>query len=212
MPRVKSEQPARMLVGDDKDILIAYCEGLTVKQAKKAYLLLREEFSPDRSKYLRFNKLGKQDKDGLVKLKKVQLTRLLKKYPIDMVEWMIGKLHDYIEYLHAHRDESQDMRTKYRRYRDCNHYQVMANGWVKEEYLRTHPEPTRPEGWIDFFKIRTSDEALAYIEQEGVENLIDSPELEFLTCRFNRVADYIVQKLKEIDSGIGYQQAITMEQ
>lgn len=205
MPKPKKECPASLFTGDDKDILIAYCQGLPVSKCKKAYMLLREEFSPDKSRYIRFNELAQRDDSGLVRLKKAQLTRLGKTNSEFAIQWKIGRLHKYIDYLKSHSTESSDMRAKWRRYRDGDHYQVLARGWVHEAFLKENPQPVKPAGWIDFYKISTAEEAIAYIEQEGLEQLTDSPELEFLTNRYHSVASYIIERLKEVDDGIGYQ-------
>lgn len=192
----KKELPASLLTGGDKDILIAYCQGLPESKCRKAYTILRDEFSPDKSKYIRFNELGKRDDSGLVKLKKAQLTRLIKRDGEFAVEWKIKRLHKYISYLEAHAKDDSTTRKKWRKYRDEAHYQVLANGWVHGEYLKEAPTPPTTSGRIDFYSITTPKEAILYIEQEGLENLSDSPELEFLTNRFSQVAEFIIEEMK----------------
>lgn len=202
---IKKDKPASLLTGGDKDILIAYCQGLPESKCRKAYMILRDEFSPDKSKYIRFNELGKRDDSGLVKLKKAQLTRLVKRDGEFAVEWKIKRLHTYISYLQAHAKDDATTRKKWRKYRDEAHYQVLANGWVHGEYLKEAPAPPTPTK-MDFYSITTPQEAIMFIEQEGLENLSDSPELEFLTNRFHQVVEYLEESIKEVNVS-GYTRA-----
>lgn len=208
MPKPKKDIPTTLFTGNDKDILLAYCQGLPESKCKKAYLILREEFSPDCTRYVRFNELGKQDDSGLVKLKKRQLNLLLKRDGEFVTEWKIKRLHGYIKFLKDNMDKSLDSKRKWKRYRDSDHYQVLANGWVHEAYLKEAPVPPVASGRIDFYSIRTGEEAIKYIEQEGLEYLSDSPELEFLTNRYHVVAEYIIKALEK-DKTIGYSNART---
>lgn len=201
----KKEIPTTLFTGTDKDILIAYCQALPDSKCRKAYMMLRDEFSPDKSKYIRFNELGKRDDSGLVKLKKAQLTRLIKRDGEFAVDWKIKRLHKYISYLQAHANEDATTRKRWRKYRDEAHYQVLANGWVHGEYLKEAPTPP-VSSKIDFYSITNPQEAIAFIEQEGLENLSDSPELEFLTNRFHKVVEYLSDKMKEVNVS-GYTRA-----
>lgn len=207
----KKEIPSTLLTGKDKDILIAFCQGLPESKCRKAYMILRDEFSPDKSKYIRFNELGKRDDSGLVKLKKAQLTRLINRDGEFAVDWKIKRLHKYISYLQAHANEDATTRKRWRKYRDEAHYQVLANGWVHGEYLKEAPTPPAITGRIDFYSITTPEEAIAFINQEGLENLSDSPELEFLTNRFHQVVEYVIEGMKE-DKTSGYTRARVEQQ
>lgn len=191
----KLREPKKVILGTNKEILQAYIQTLTNLQCKKAYMMLREEFSPDRSKYIRYNRLGELDETGLVKLKKAQATRLFNNFGEFAVKWKIKTLHDYIEYLEAHKDESSQMRAKWRRYRDGDHYAVMARGWVHDKFLQENPQPTLPKR-IDIFDVKSAADANLFIEQEGLENLSDSPELEYIINKFPSIRDRVLKEIQ----------------
>ena len=199
--RSKKSEPVSVILGSNKEILQGYVQSLSDSQCKRAYLLLREEFTPDRSKYIRFNGLGERDDSGLVRLKKAQCTRLLNNFGEFAARWKIKTLHNYIDYLQAHKDESPQMRTKWRRYRDCDHYAILARGWVHDKFLEENPQPVLPKR-IDIFSVKTAAEARLFIEQEGLENLSDSPELEYLVNRYPSIREKVLKEIQENGTAI----------
>ena len=65
------------------------------------------------------------------------------------------------------------------------------NGWVQDRYAKEAHPPVNISSGIDFYCIHTEQDALEYVKSLPIELLEDSPEIDFLTCKYPKVLEYI---------------------
>lgn len=180
----------------DKEILIAFCSGLTDGKSRKAYLLLKQEFDVDRSKGVWLNGYGHMADCGLVRMTSKQYHRLLAECSEYKIKWMVGRLHEYLDYIQEQaKNGCAKSKRQFKLYRDSSCYpKLTGNGWVHQEYLKYgSPPPDEPKG-IDFFSISNEKMAMEYIESLPLQMGMDSPELEFLASRYSSVREYLIKR------------------
>lgn len=174
-----------------KELLIGYVSTLSDDKCKRAYKLLTAEFDIDTSKFIRYNENMEQDLDGLVRLKKSQMTRLMKTQGEFKLKWMVKVLHNWIYELKA-RSLNGDIeaRKKFRNY-DTSCYDKLMRGWLQEKFARECKEVPSFKPAKEFYELTTEAEALQYAKDIPLDFAIDSPELTFLASKFNSVNKYI---------------------
>lgn len=182
-----------------KDVLIAYCSTLSEERCKKAYILLKDEFEIDRTKYIRLNSNCVQDDSGLLRIKKSQFDRILKEYGEYKLHWLIKYMYSYLDYLQS-QIEIGDLRAKrqFNRYTKNSIYQYLKKGWLIDKYMQEARPPLTviSPNTTDFYSISNEKDAIKYIQQLPPELMdVSSPEVEFLSTKYPGVLAYIREEL-----------------
>lgn len=178
----------------NKELAIALVSTLSEDKCKKAYMLLMDEFKPDKTRYIRLNANGVVAIDGLIKIKPKQHEQMLTEYSEFKYHWLIKRLHSYLEYLKELADKGDiNAKRKFKLYRDNSSYARLTKGWVMEEYLKeARPQDDKKP---DFFSIENEAQALDYIMEIPFETLEGSPELDYLVARFTKVREYVEEQM-----------------
>lgn len=177
----------------NKDVLIAYCSTLSEDKCKRAYKLLNDEFNIDRSKTIRLNANCVQDDIGLLRMTTKQFNKALTSLGEYKLKWCISCIYEYLDYL-KQQIELGNVRAKrqYKLYTTESIYPQLMTGWVQERYSKeARPPVNLNAGNLDFYCIKTENDALEYIKNMPIELVEDSPEIDFLTAKYPKVLQYI---------------------
>lgn len=165
------------------EVLIGYVSTLPEGKCKEAYLILRERFDVVRPRIIKLNALGEEDKNGRVRLRAGELEKLITTTSEYKFHWLINKLHSYLDNLAERAESEAPCKRRLREYEKISHYYKLTKGWVAQSYANeaTPPRYTKEPKAIDFYSIKTEDEAVTYVASLAPNLRINNPEVEWLT-------------------------------
>ena len=143
--------------------------------------MLRERFDISRPRILRVTSDGTVDSNGLVRLRPVELDKLLKTCGEYKFRWLINKLHTYLEELKERGEVEPDAKRRFKQYQKISHYYKLTKGWVAIRYNAEGIQaPTTKKTSKDFYSINSMEDAQEYIDTLPPELRIDNPEIDWL--------------------------------
>ena len=171
----------------NKEILIAFCNTLSESEARKAYMMLADYYCIKRSVCKKFNSEGKEDPNGLVRLRKSDYKRLIDIYGEDWTLAAIKVLHSYIEYLEQNKEEPK-YKAKLRQLKTKSHYPIFKQDWIAERVkkMNINSKATRNPYKDDysFYHIESIDQARDYIKPIPSALRVNNFEVEYLTSQY----------------------------
>lgn len=184
MPKKKVKLPSLSA----KETLLAFCSTLSEPNAKKAYIILTEEFEIHRPKILKFNADGIEDKKGRVRLRSQDYKKIIEQLGELYFHRACELMSSYIEYLEQKAPYESQARSKLRMLKTTNHYIPISRGWVAQRIEKEDNEreaTSKPENErLDFYKINTIEEAKQYILSLPIDLRENNPEVVNLFTRF----------------------------
>lgn len=150
-----------------KETLLAFCSTLSEPNAKKAYVILTEEFEIHRPRVIKFNSDGVEDKRGKVRLRSQDYKKIVELCGELYFHRACEILTSYIEYLEQKAPYESNARSKLRNLKTTNHYVIIAKGWVAERIAKEDNQLEQANKLtkepLDFYKVNTIDQAREYI-------------------------------------------------
>ena len=171
-----------------KETLLAFCSTLSEPSAKKAYIILTEEFEIGRPRVVKFNAEGVEDKQGKVRLRTQDYRKIMEQLGELYFHRACELMSSYIEYLEEKAPYESKARSKLRMLKTTNHYIPIVKGWVaqtieKENNQREATTMAYNET-LDFYKVNTIEEARKYILAIPINLRDNNPEVTNLFTRF----------------------------
>lgn len=176
-----------------KEILLAYINTLSETRCKQAYVILQEEFNHRRIKYLKFNKDGIEDKQGTVRLRKQDYTKIVTEYGQEYFLKACEKMANYIKYLEDNQESNPKYSRTLRDLRTRNHYKDIVQGWIRRDLERDYPRLLKQKDTIDFFEIDSVDKAKIYINNIPEELRYNNYEIEYLVNKYPQLLEEVIK-------------------
>lgn len=172
----------------NKETLIAFCETLSESEARKAYIMLADYYSIKRTAIKKFNRECIEDKDGLIRLRKCDLSKLIEAYGDTYVKQAAEVIYDYFQYLEDNKEFRTEYKRKLRQYKSSSHYPLFKADWIAD---RVRQRKIKSEGVLspykecyDFYNIETKEQAIEYIKSIPSSLRIDNPEVQLLLTQY----------------------------
>lgn len=171
----------------NKEILIGYCSTLSDKAAGEVYKIITETLGVGRKNIVKFNADGVEDKQGYVRLRKQDVRAILEHLGEDYFKVACNLMHNYIAYLKEQAPYNQSKHRKYRELLTSSHGLILTKGWVAERIEKDGLlQNTRSlyDNPIDFFNIKTIDDALKFLNAIPSELRLNNPEITYLILKY----------------------------
>lgn len=167
---------------DTYDLLIDLIMNLSPKQAKSLYSELLPRYTR-RSNVTLYNEDGEEDKEGRIRLFKLQYQTIRVQFGDSFMKAAFKELTNYIKFLEEHIKEDNTYKGKLRKLNSTTHAKVISEGWVFNK-CKSLIVKDRPKIKINPYEIEDYNTAKTYIESLPVDIRRNALEVKMLMIKF----------------------------